>query len=95
MTKEYKRIWECPECSFTAEMSYDDITDVGNPICTDCDIKMELTEEVKEKVQIAVYIRGGVCDDVQVNLPDEEWIWALVDYDDNPDLPDDHDPFKE
>jgi hypothetical protein len=44
-------------------------------------------------MKIIVYIKGGVCLDVKTNLPENCWEYALVDYDDDPDLPDNHVPF--
>ena len=40
--------------------------------------------------RIAVHIRGGVCIDVQTNLPHDRWEYQIIDYDDNPELSDDH-----
>ena len=44
-------------------------------------------------VKVIVYIRGGTCIDVVTNLPADSWEYAAVDYDNEPDLPDDHVPF--
>lgn len=49
----------------------------------------------KRQAKIVVYIRGGVCQDVKANIPDGLWEYAIVDYDNNPDLPDDNVPFSE
>lgn len=46
-------------------------------------------------VKIIVYIQGGVCLAVKTNLPADSWEYALVDYDNDPDLPEDHVPFRE
>jgi ABC-type ATPase with predicted acetyltransferase domain len=35
-------VWACKECGFEANLSYEDLADVGNPICPDCDCEMEL-----------------------------------------------------
>ena len=48
---------------------------------------------MEKPVKIIVYVRGGMCIDVITNLPDDSWEYALVDYDNEPDLPDDHIPF--
>ena len=45
MAKEIKRLWQCQTCDNSAKLSYDELADVGSPICTDCDEEMELTEE--------------------------------------------------
>ena len=44
-------------------------------------------------VKIIVYIRGGLCQEIKTNLPHASWEYALVDYDNDPDLPDDYLPF--
>jgi len=48
----------------------------------------------KRQAKIIVYIKGGICQDVKTNIPEELWDYAIVDYDNNPDLPDDHIPFS-
>ena len=48
----------------------------------------------KRQAKIIVYIRGGVCHDVKTNIPEELWDYAIVDYDNDPNLPDDHVPFS-
>ena len=49
----------------------------------------------KRQAKIIVYIKGGICQDVKTNIPEESWDYAIVDYDNDPDLPDDHIPFSE
>ena len=49
----------------------------------------------KRKVKIIVYVEGGVCYDVKTNITEGLWDYALVDYDNNPELPDDYMPFSE
>ena len=44
-------------------------------------------------VKVIVYIKGGTCQGVKTNLSDDSWDYGLVDYDNEPDLPDDHVPF--
>ena len=48
---------------------------------------------MEKPVKMIVYVRGGICIDVITNLPDDSWEYALVDYDNEPDLPDNHVPF--
>ena len=48
---------------------------------------------MEKPVKIIVYVRGGMCQDVVNNLSDESWEYSLVDYDNEPDLPDDYVPF--
>ena len=48
----------------------------------------------KRQAKIIVYIKGGICHDVKTNISEELWDYAIVDYDNDPDLPDDHIPFS-
>ena len=48
---------------------------------------------MEKPVKIIVYVRGGICIDVITNLPDDSWEYALVDYDNEPHLSDNHIPF--
>ena len=34
--------WTCPECGHKIMHSYGALADVGNPICMECDVDMEL-----------------------------------------------------
>ena len=47
----------------------------------------------EDSVKFIVYIKGGTCHDVKCNLPSDLWQYALVNYDNNPHLPDDYSPF--
>ena len=49
---------------------------------------------MEKPVKMIVYVRGGMCIDVVTNLPDDSWEYGLVDYDNEPDLPDNHVPFN-
>ena len=49
----------------------------------------------KRQAKIIVYIKGGVCQNVKTNIPDELWEYAIVDYDNDPDLPDEYVPFSD
>ena len=40
--KRSLRLWQCPKCHQNAEVSYEDLVIVGNPLCSDCDSEMEL-----------------------------------------------------
>ena len=40
--QSYSRQWKCPNCSRTIEHSYEALAEVGTPICSDCDIEMEM-----------------------------------------------------
>ena len=57
----------------------------------DAAVKPSLAEK---PVKIIVTIRGGVCQEVKTNLPDDCWEYALVDHDNEPDLPDNYPPYK-
>ena len=48
---------------------------------------------MEKPVKMIVYVRGGICIDVITNLPDDSWEYALVDYDNEPGLSDNHVPF--
>ena len=45
---------------------------------------------MEKPVKVIVYIRGGMCIDVVTNLPEDSWDYTIFDYDNHPDLPDDH-----
>ena len=38
----YGRKWKCPECGRSVDHSYEDLADVGIPICGHCDFEMEM-----------------------------------------------------
>ena len=38
-------MWKCPECGFVVELSYEDLAEVGTPMCWECDRTMNLQEE--------------------------------------------------
>jgi len=38
----YCRTWKCPDCGRLIEHSYEALAEVGTPICSDCDIEMEM-----------------------------------------------------
>lgn len=56
--------------------------------------KAEPPEIKKRGVKIVIYVRGGLCQDVITNLPEGSWEYALVDYDNEPELPDDYVPYS-
>ena len=37
--------WKCLECGQIVKWTYDDLTNVGLPICQKCDIEMELVSD--------------------------------------------------
>ena len=49
----------------------------------------------RRQAKIIITIKGGVCLDVKSNIPDGLWEYAIVDYDNEPDLPDNYVPFSE
>lgn len=53
-----------------------------------------LSETEDPPIKVIVYVRGGVCQDVRSNLPDDSWEYALIDYDNEPNLPENHIPFS-
>ena len=42
MKAQYVRAWNCPDCGKVIHMSYEELAQVGSPICTDCDRHMQL-----------------------------------------------------
>ena len=42
------RIWKCPDCGTTVEVSYDWLAEHGGPICGKCDCDMELQPEAAD-----------------------------------------------
>lgn len=40
--KEYARQWHCPQCSYQVHCSYEQLVEVGTPLCPDCDVEMDL-----------------------------------------------------
>ncbi len=49
---------------------------------------------MKEKIKIAVYVSGGVVTGITTNILEEDWEYAIVDYDNEPDLPEDYWPWE-
>ena len=45
-------------------------------------------------VKIIIYIKGGVCQEVKTNPPDDSWEYSVVDYDNQPTLPDGYIPYE-
>ena len=43
----------------------------------------------RHQAKIVVYIKGGICQDVKTNIPENCWEYMIVDYDNEPDLPED------
>ena len=84
--------WSCPDCPFQTEWSYSDMVNLGMPVCPDCDADLELVED--KKVQITVHMFGENCTHIDTNLLHYEWEYKVVNHKDNPDLPDDHNPFQ-
>ena len=42
------RIWKCPDCGKTVEVSYDWLAEHGGPVCEECDGDLELQPEVAD-----------------------------------------------
>jgi hypothetical protein len=59
------RTWKCKQCSRIAQVSYEDVLEIGTPIC--CDSDMELLPG--KPVQIVVEIKGGVLQSVHSSDP--------------------------
>ena len=39
---QYRRKWKCQNCNQTVECSYEQLTEAGNPCCSDCDVEMQM-----------------------------------------------------
>lgn len=39
---DYSRTWKCPDCGRQIDVSYQQLAEVGSPICPRCDLEMEL-----------------------------------------------------
>jgi hypothetical protein len=57
--------------------------------------KAKLPKLERCQAKIIVYVKGGICQDVKTNIPEGCWDYAIVDYDNDPELPDDYIPFSE
>ena len=42
MEAGYSRLWHCPDCCRTARVAYEELAEIGTPICTDCDRPMDV-----------------------------------------------------
>jgi len=42
ITCRCSRQWKCPACSRLIDVSYEELAQAGMPMCTDCDLEMEL-----------------------------------------------------
>ena len=40
-------MWNCPKCGYKCPHSYRAISDVGNPVCPNCDTDMEHTPDTE------------------------------------------------
>jgi hypothetical protein len=36
------RQWKCPSCGRLIDLSYEDLAETGSPMCSDCDLEMEM-----------------------------------------------------
>ena len=92
-----------PDMVFYDRVYYGDWSVFGEAELKEDDFKLSIydsskampPEFEKPKAKIIVYVKGGICQDVKTNIPDKLWDFAIVDYDNNPDLSDDHVPFSE
>lgn len=44
-------------------------------------------------VKIIIHVRRGLCEEVKTNLSDDSWEYAIIDHDNEPDLPDNRIPY--
>ena len=51
------------------------------------------TRDENPPVKIIIYIKGGICQEIKTNLSDGSWEYSVVDYDNEPALPDGYMPY--
>ena len=57
-TNEAYAQWKCPDCGWTTLFSYQDIVEIGNPICK-CDTEMELyTDDIHISANVLKRLQG-------------------------------------
>jgi len=59
------RTWKCKHCGRKATVSYEDVLDIGTPIC--CDADMDLLAD--EPIRIVIQVQGGVVQSVHSSEP--------------------------
>ena len=91
-----------PDMIFYGGVYYGDWSVFGDAELKEDDFELSMYDPSKAKppkiekrqAKIIVYIKGGICQDVKANIPEQLWDYAIVDYDNDPDLPDDYVPFS-
>jgi hypothetical protein len=59
------RTWKCQECGRTVSVSYEELLEIGTPMC--CDEEMDLLPG--KPVRIVIQIQGGVLQSVHSSDP--------------------------
>ena len=62
------RTWKCSRCGRTVQISYEDILDIGTPICCDEDMNL-LPARKADKLRLIVEVRGGCVQAVYASDP--------------------------
>ena len=89
----YDGIYYGDWCVFTSDELSDDEKTLQQSYHEAKSLVPSLSKQPSLPVKIVVYVRGGICEDVKVNMADDDWEYAVVDYDNNPELKDDHVPY--
>jgi len=55
--------WTCEDCKFDRLVSYNELADIGNPICPLCDDLMRLADpDTISRHKVVIYVRGGIAE---------------------------------
>ena len=60
------RTWKCKRCGRKTQVSYDDVLEIGTPICCDSDMDMLPCKPA----QIIIQVKGGVVQSIHASVPD-------------------------
>ena len=62
------RTWKCKHCKRKVDVSYEDILDIGTPICCDEDMLL-LPARKTEPIRLIVEVQGGCVQAVYASAP--------------------------
>jgi len=69
------RTWKCKHCGRGARVSYEDLLEIGAPIC--CASEMDMLPH--KPAQIIIQVQGGIVQSVHASRPDVQV--SLLDWD--------------
>jgi len=69
------RTWKCVCCGRRVQVSYEDLLEIGTPIC--CDRDMDMLP--RRPAQIIIQVQGGVVQSIHASVPDVKV--SLLDWD--------------